>query len=110
MHVKLQRVMCSDEGEEEIVTDVIPRNKNNHCMEPLGWTLAEAQHLLSSLQRPLLQHQGATLSSRAPSAHATVPSGTSPSARSVSKRETERAELLEHRTSSDTRGRQRLLG
>jgi hypothetical protein len=29
MRVKLQLVMCNDEGEEETVTDVITLNKNN---------------------------------------------------------------------------------
>jgi len=29
MRVKLQLVMCSDEGHEETVTDVITLNKNN---------------------------------------------------------------------------------
>ena len=33
MRVKLQLVMCSDEGQEETVTDVITLNKNSqrHC-------------------------------------------------------------------------------
>ena len=29
MRVKLQRVLCHDEGDEETVTDVITLNKNN---------------------------------------------------------------------------------
>ena len=29
MRVKLQLVMCNDEGDEETVTDVITLNKNN---------------------------------------------------------------------------------
>ena len=29
MRVKLQLVMCNDQGEEETVTDVITLNKNN---------------------------------------------------------------------------------
>src|SRR5215831_18026342 len=57
MRVKLQLVMCSDDGQEETVTDVITLNKNNERLEPLGLTLAEAKQLLSTLQRHLLQHQ-----------------------------------------------------
>jgi len=57
MHVKLQLVMCSDEGHEETVTDVITLNKNGQRIEHLGLTLAEAKQLLSTLQRHLLQQQ-----------------------------------------------------
>src|SRR5215510_14399171 len=57
MHVKLQLVMCNDQGEEETVTDVITLNKNNKRIEHLGLSLAEAKHLLSTLQRHLLQQQ-----------------------------------------------------
>jgi hypothetical protein len=57
MRVKLPLVMCSDEGQEEIVTDVITLDKNHRRIEHLGLTLAEATQLLSTLQRHLLQHQ-----------------------------------------------------
>src|SRR6266446_5992672 len=57
MRVKLQLVLCSDEGHEETVTDVMTLNKHSQCIEHLGLTLAEAKQLLSSLQRHLLQHQ-----------------------------------------------------
>src|SRR6266700_3185667 len=57
MRVKLQLVMCSDEGQEETVTDVITLNKNSQRIEPLGLSLAEAKLLLSTLQRHLLQQQ-----------------------------------------------------
>ena len=36
MHVKLQLVICNDEGHEETVTDVITLNKNNKRIEHLG--------------------------------------------------------------------------
>jgi hypothetical protein len=36
MRVKLQLVLCSDEGQEETVTDVITLNKNNGRIEHLG--------------------------------------------------------------------------
>jgi hypothetical protein len=57
MRVKLQLVMCSDEGQEETVTDVITLDKDNQRIEHLGLTLAEAKQLLSTLQYHLLQHQ-----------------------------------------------------
>src|SRR5215470_10744488 len=57
MRVKLQLVMCNDQGDEETVTDVITLNKNNHRLEHLGLTLAESKQLLSTLQRQLLQQQ-----------------------------------------------------
>src|SRR5215471_14408004 len=60
MRVKLQLVICNDEGQEETVTDVITLNKNHQRIEQLGLTLAEAKQLLSTLQRHLLQHQIAT--------------------------------------------------
>ena len=49
MRVKLQLVMCSDEGHEETVTDVITLNKNNQRIEHLGLTLAEAKQLEGAL-------------------------------------------------------------
>jgi len=57
MRVKLQLVICHDEGHEETVTDVITLNKNHQRIEHLGLTLAESKQLLSTLQRHLLQQQ-----------------------------------------------------
>src|SRR5713101_7430278 len=57
MRVKLQLVLCSDEGQEETVTDVFTLDKNHRRIEHLGLTLAEAKQLLSTLQRHLLQQQ-----------------------------------------------------
>src|SRR4029453_9408288 len=57
MRVKLQLVICHDDGHEETVTDVITLNKNHRRIEHLGLTLAESKHLLSTLQRHLLQQQ-----------------------------------------------------
>ena len=36
MRVKLQLVICHDDGHEETVTDVITLNKNNQRIEHLG--------------------------------------------------------------------------
>ncbi len=57
MRVKLQLVICHDDGHEETVTDVITLNKNHQRIEHLGLSLAESKQLLSSLQRHLLQQQ-----------------------------------------------------
>ena len=57
MRVKLQLVICHDDGQEETVTDVITLNKNNHRIEHLGLSLAESKQLLSTLQQHLLQQQ-----------------------------------------------------
>jgi len=57
MRVKLQLVICHDDGHEETVTDVITLNKNHRRIEHLGLTLAESKQLLSTLQRHLLQQQ-----------------------------------------------------
>jgi hypothetical protein len=57
MRVKLQLVMCNDKGDEETITDVITLTKNHQRIEHLGLTLAESKHLLSTLQRHLLQRQ-----------------------------------------------------
>jgi len=43
MRVKLQLVMCSDDGQEETVTDMITLNKNSQRIEHLGLTLAGAK-------------------------------------------------------------------
>jgi hypothetical protein len=57
MRVKLQLVMCHDDGHEETVTDVIALHKNNQRIEHLGLSLAESKKLLSTIQRHLLQQQ-----------------------------------------------------
>ena len=61
MRVKLQLVMCNDQGDEETVTDIITLNKNHQRIEHLGLTLAESKHLLGTLQQHLLQQQVTTL-------------------------------------------------
>ena len=60
MRVKLQLVICHDDGQEETVTDVIALNKNNQRIEHLGLSLAESQQLLGTLQRHLLHQQVTT--------------------------------------------------
>jgi hypothetical protein len=69
MRVKLQLVICHDDGHEETVTDVITLNKHNQRIEHLGLSLAESKQLLSTLQRRLLQQQVTTFLDT----HATCP-------------------------------------
>ncbi len=51
MRVKLQLVMCSDDGHEEMVTDLVTLKKDAQRIEQLGLTLKEAKQLLTTLQR-----------------------------------------------------------
>src|SRR5262252_1567576 len=60
MRVKLQLVLCNDQGDEEAVTDVLTLNKNHQRIEHLGLTLAESKQLLNTLQQHLLQQQVTT--------------------------------------------------
>ena len=60
MRLKLQLVMCNDQGDEETVTDVLTLNKHHQRIEHLGLTLAESKHLLSTLQQHLLHQQVTT--------------------------------------------------
>src|SRR5215467_4930485 len=57
MRVKLQLVLCSDDGREETVTDLITLKKDSQRIEQLGLTLKEAKQLLTTIQKRLLQHQ-----------------------------------------------------
>ena len=57
MRVKLQLVLCNDDGHEETMTDVISWNKDYHRIEHLGLTLAESKQLLKLIQKKLLQEQ-----------------------------------------------------
>ena len=57
MRVKLQLVMCSDEGRAETVTDLVTLQKDCQRIEQLGLTLKETKQLLTTTQKRLLQHQ-----------------------------------------------------
>ena len=57
MHVKLQLVMCSDDGHEETVTDLVTLTKDSTRLEHLGLSLKEAKQLLTAIQRRVLQQQ-----------------------------------------------------
>jgi hypothetical protein len=55
MRVKLQLVLCNDDGREETVTDIVTLKKDYQRIEHLGLTLAESKQLLTLLQKKLLE-------------------------------------------------------
>jgi hypothetical protein len=57
MRVKLQLVMCSDDGHEATITDIVTLQKDSQRIEHLGLTLREAKQLLNTIQPCVLQHQ-----------------------------------------------------
>ena len=57
MRVKLQLVMCSDDGREETVTDLVTLQKDSTRIEHLGLSLKEAKQLLHTIQHRVLQRQ-----------------------------------------------------
>jgi hypothetical protein len=57
MRVKLQLVLCSDDGQEETVTDIVTLQKDTQRIEHLGLTLRGAKQLLNTIQKYLLQRQ-----------------------------------------------------
>jgi hypothetical protein len=57
MRVKLQLVICDDDGQEETVTDVVTLKKDHRRLEHLGLTLTEAKQLLNTIQHRVLQRQ-----------------------------------------------------
>jgi hypothetical protein len=52
---KLQLVMCTDDGREETLTDVVTLQKDGQCIEHLGLTLARAKQFLKIIQPGLLE-------------------------------------------------------
>ena len=73
MRVKLQLVMCSDDGQEEIITDIVTLKKDSQRIEHLGLTLREAKQRLNTIQKRLLQHQVDVFSTGAQPARTAVP-------------------------------------
>jgi hypothetical protein len=57
MQCKIQLVMCTDDGREETVTDLVTLNKDCQRIEHLGLTLAEVKQLLTTIQQRLLAQQ-----------------------------------------------------
>jgi hypothetical protein len=57
MRVKLQLVICTEDGQDETTTDIITLQKDTQRIEHLGLTLREAKQLLNTIQKRLLQYQ-----------------------------------------------------
>ena len=57
MKVKMQLVMCDDEGHEETITDVVVLEKACQQIEQIGLTLADAKTLLTALQQRIVERQ-----------------------------------------------------
>src|SRR5215510_13468150 len=57
MPCKLQLVICTDDGCEETVTDLVTLTKHCKRIEHLGLTHAEAKQLLNTIQQRLLERQ-----------------------------------------------------
>jgi predicted ATPase len=49
--------MCSDDGQEETITDIVTLQKDSQRSEHLGLTIREAKQLLNTIQQRLLRHQ-----------------------------------------------------
>jgi hypothetical protein len=54
MRVKIQLIVCTDDGREEIVMDIVTLKKHCQRIAHLGLTLAEVKQLLTTLQQRLL--------------------------------------------------------
>ena len=57
MKIRVQLVVCDDDGHEETFTDVVVLEKACQRVEHLGLTLAEAKQTLTALQQRLVEQQ-----------------------------------------------------
>jgi hypothetical protein len=60
MKLRVQLVVCDDEGHEETFTDVVILEKDCERLEHLGLTLIDAKQILKSLQQHLVAQQATT--------------------------------------------------
>src|SRR5215510_2957980 len=57
MKIKVQLIVCAEDGREEQVSEVTMVEKSHQQIEHLGFTLAEAKRLLATLQQQLVAQQ-----------------------------------------------------
>ena len=57
MKIKVQLVLCAEDGREEDVQEIAVVEKPHQRIEHLGFTLAEAKRLLATLQQHLVAQQ-----------------------------------------------------
>jgi hypothetical protein len=70
MKIRVQLVVCDDDGHEETFTDVVVLEKACQRVEHLGLTLGEAKQTLTALQQRLVEHQtGAFVAAQAQCDH-----------------------------------------
>jgi hypothetical protein len=60
MKLKVQLVICTDDGHPEQVQEVATLDKDHQRLEHLGLTLAETKQLLATLQQHVVAQQAAT--------------------------------------------------
>jgi hypothetical protein len=60
MKIKVQLVVCAEDGREEQVQEVVMLEKPHQQIEHLGFTLAEAKSILKTLQQQLVEQQATT--------------------------------------------------
>jgi hypothetical protein len=73
MRVKLQLVICDDDGHEETVTDVVTLKKDHRRIEHLGLTLAEARSSSKPSSTVCSNAKLTGCSTRAPGARTAAP-------------------------------------
>jgi hypothetical protein len=70
MKIKVQLVVCAEDGCEEQVQDIAVVEKQHQQIEHLGFTLAEAKAILKRLQQQLVEQQAtAFVAARSPCEH-----------------------------------------
>jgi hypothetical protein len=57
MKIKVQLIVCAEDGREEQVSEVAMVEKSHQQIEHLGFTLAEVKRLLATLQQHLVARQ-----------------------------------------------------
>jgi len=57
MKIKVQLVVCAEDGREEQVQEIAAVEKPYQRIEHLGFTLAEAKSILKTLQQHLVERQ-----------------------------------------------------
>jgi hypothetical protein len=73
MRVKLQLIMCSDDGHEDTITDIVTLQKDSQRIEHLGLTIREAKQLLNTIQKHCCNTSLRRFSTRAQPARTAAP-------------------------------------
>jgi hypothetical protein len=68
MKIKVQLVVCAEDGREELVQEIAMVEKPHQQIEHLSFTLAEAKSVLKMLQQHLVEQQATAFVRPMPSA------------------------------------------